>query len=102
MFSEFVNLAGEFGVQGLALAVIVLCLIYVARVNGLVVDGKWARVANVLLSTILSGLNPLNAEAPEALVAVIASLGSALLYEFIQFASKKLEQEKKHPVEVKK
>lgn len=102
MFSEFVNLAGEFGVQGLGLAVIVLTLIYVARVNGLVVDGKWARVANVVLSTILSGLNPLNAEAPEALVAVIASLGSALLYEFIQFASKKLADQKHPAVEVKK
>jgi hypothetical protein len=95
MFDQFISLAGEFGWQGLALAVIVLALVYIARINGLVIDGKWARVANVVLSTILSGLDPFNPQAPEALVAVIASLGSALLYEFIRFASKKLEEQKK-------
>lgn len=95
MFQELIALASEFGVQGLALALLVLALVYLARVNGLVVDGKWARVANVVLSSILAGLNPLDPSAPEALVAVIASLGSALLYEFIQFASKKLQDQKK-------
>lgn len=95
MFNELIQLAGEYGWQGLALAVVVLALVYVARLNGLVVDGKMARIANVALASILAGLNPLNPEAPEALVAVIASLGSALLYEFIQFASKKLAEQKK-------
>lgn len=97
MFDQFVALAGEFGWQGLALAVIVLALVYVGRVNGLVINGQWARVANVVLSTILSGLDPLNPQAPEALVAVIASLGSALLYEFIQFASKQMAEKKAKP-----
>lgn len=92
MFSEFVTLMSGYGWQGAALALVVLVLVYVARVNGLVVDGSMARVANVVLSSILAGLNPLDPTAESALMAVIASLGSALLYEFIQFATEKLRK----------
>lgn len=100
MFGEFVGLAKEFGSTGLMLALVIFVLVYVARMNGLVVNGKWARVANIVLSSVLSGLDPLNPQAEEALVAVIASLGSALLYEFIQFASKKMEEQKKTPEKI--
>lgn len=93
MFDQFVSLAGSFGWQGLAFAVVVLVLVYIARINGLVVNGSNARIANVVLSAILSGLNPLDPDVEKAIVAVIASLGSALLYEFIRFAQKKLEEQ---------
>lgn len=93
MFDQFVSIASSFGWQGLSLAIIVLVLVYVARINGLVVNGANARIANVVLSAILSGLNPLDPSAEQAIVAVIASLGSALLYEFIRFAQKKLEEQ---------
>lgn len=95
MFDQFVSVFGEFGWVGFGVALIVLALVYVARLNGLVANGNMARVANVTLAAILAGLNPLDPEAGPALVAVIGSLGSALLYEFIQFAVKKLEEQKK-------
>lgn len=94
MFTDFLKLAGEFGVQGLLFALVVFVLVYVARMNGLVIDGKWARFANVVLATVLTGLDPLQPQMEESIVAVIASLGSALLYEFIQFATKKLAEQK--------
>lgn len=95
MFEQFIGLAAEYGWQGMLFALVVLVLVYVARINGLVVNGNWARVANVVLAAILTGLNPLEPDAEKAIVAVIASLGSALLYEFIQFATKKLAEAKK-------
>ncbi|APU89237.1 MAG: hypothetical protein DYG85_06375 [Chloroflexi bacterium CFX1] len=95
MFEQFIGLAAEYGWQGMLFALVVLVLVYVARINGLVVNGNWARVANVVLAAILTGLNPLESDAEKAIVAVIASLGSALLYEFIQFATKKLAEAKK-------
>ena len=70
-------------------------MVYVSRINGLVVNGTWARIANVTLSTILSGLDPLNPNAEQALVAIIAALGSGLLFELIQMGAKKLEEQKK-------
>lgn len=94
MFGDFIEIAKEHGPEGVGLAIIVLGLVYLARINGMVINGKWARVANVVLSTILSGLDPLNPNAEESLVAVIASLGSALIYELIQLGAKRLEEQK--------
>ena len=93
MFDQFVSLASQYGWQGLAAALGVLVLVYLCRINGLVISGANARIANIVLSAIISGLNPLDPEASHVLVAVIASLGSALLYEFIRFAQKKLEEQ---------
>lgn len=94
MFAEFVSLATQYGWQGVLFALVVLALVYFARINGLVVDGNGARIANVVLSAILTGLNPLDPSAPDAIVAVIASLGSALLYELIRWANSRLNPAK--------
>lgn len=90
MFDELIRAAGEFGPTGLALALVVLVLVYAARLGGLVVDGKWARIANIVLSAVLAGLNPLDPAATETLVAVIASIASALIYEALKYAGEKV------------
>ena len=93
--TELVTLFKESFPAGGWLALAVLIMVYVSRINGLVVNGTWARIANVTLSTILSGLDPLNPNAEQALVAIIAALGSGLLFELIQMGAKKLEEQKK-------
>jgi hypothetical protein len=94
-FNEIVTLFKENSAAGGWLALLVLVLVYIGRINGLVVNGTVARIANVTLSTILSGLDPLNPNAEQALVATIAALGSGLLFELIQMGSKRLEEQKK-------
>lgn len=94
-FADFIELFKESFPAGGFLALAVLAFVYIARVNGLVINGNWARIANVTLSTILSGLDPLNPNAEQGLVMVIATLGSGLLFELIQLGSKRLEEQKK-------
>lgn len=94
-FSELIELFKESFPAGGWIALAVLIFVYAARINGLVINGKWARISNVLLSTILSGLDPLNPNAEQALVAIIASLGSGLIYELIQLGAEKLKEQKK-------
>ena len=94
-FTELVDLFKESFPGGAWIALAVLVFVYAARINGLVVNGNWARIANVTLSTILSGLDPLNPNAEQALVAIIAALSSGLLFELIQMGSKKLSDQKK-------
>lgn len=73
----------SFGLPGLLIVVVVLILIYVARISGLVATGNQARIANIVLTAILFGLSE-DPTATAALQAAIASIASALLYELFK------------------
>lgn len=88
MFNEFVSLLSAYGPAGIGFSLVVLILIYVARVSGLVITGNQARLANVLLSVILSGLAA-DPGAGKSLEAILISLVSSLLYELFKYAQSK-------------
>lgn len=63
-----------------------LSLVQANGVLGLIVGSKGQKqAANAVLSILLGGVSLLNPESSEVIVAAIASIFSALAYEFIRF-----------------
>ena len=89
---QFEELAKAHGVEGVFVALIVLALVYAAKFSGLVKNGNVARIVNVVLSVVFGGYQ--FGEDASAFIAVIASLGSALLYQFIEWAIGKIGKSK--------
>jgi len=87
---QLVELAKANGVTGVLVALVVLALVYVGKFSGLVPagNGNAARIVNVVLAVVFGGYQ--FGDDAGAVVAVIASLGSALLYTLIEWAIKKL------------
>jgi hypothetical protein len=90
MFEQLFNELGAAGLPGLLVALVVLVGVFLARRGGIVVSGDQARIANLMIAVIASGLDPLNVQADDALVAVIGSIVSALLFEGIKLIGDKM------------
>lgn len=80
---QFVELAKANGTIGIVVAVVVLVLIYLAKFSGLIKNGNVARIVNVVLAVVFGGYQ--FGDNGAAIVTVIASLGSALLYQLIEY-----------------
>lgn len=70
------------GLPGLLIALAVLAFVFFAKRGNLVISGASARIANLVLSAILSGLDPAASMDERLILASMASIISSLLYEF--------------------
>lgn len=86
---NFLNLVQGNGVEGLVVGFLVLVIVYLLSAGNVVVSGGQKRLANVILSILLAGLSLTNPKEADVIVSAIASVGSALTFEFIQFLAKK-------------
>lgn len=93
--SDFIQLVQANGVLGLIVGLFVLVIVYGLSKGGVVVTGGQKQAANVVLSILLAGLSLLNPEGADVIVAAIASIGSALVYEFIKYLGKQAEAKSK-------
>lgn len=82
---NFLQLIQANGIEGLVTGAAVLVLVYALSAGNVAVSGNAKRLANVVLSIMLSGLSLLDPGQNEAVEAALASVLSALAYEFIQF-----------------
>lgn len=82
---NFLQLIQANGIEGLVTGAAVLVLVYALSAGNVAVSGNAKRLANVVLSIMLSGLSLLDPGQNEAIEAALASVLSALAYEFIQF-----------------
>lgn len=83
--TEFIALVQANGVLGLVIGLIVLISVYALGKGGVVVTSGQKQSANVILSILLAGVSLFNPESAEVVVATIASIGSALVYELIKW-----------------
>lgn len=81
MFEQLLQVAQTYGLPGLLIALVVLVGVFLAKRGGLVVTGNQARIANITLAAIIAGLDPANPEAEKAIIAAIAAIASALIYQ---------------------
>lgn len=88
--SDFISLVQANGVIGLVVGLVVLASVFGLSKGGVVVTGPQKQSANVILSILLAGVSLVNPESSDVVVAAIASIGSALVYELIKWAWKKL------------
>lgn len=88
--SDFISLVQANGVIGLVVGLVVLLSVFGLSKGGVVVTGSQKQAANVILSILLAGVSLVNPESSDVVVAAIASIGSALVYELIKWAGKKL------------
>lgn len=77
-----IDTLSAFGVPGMIAVAIILFTVFIAKKSGLVATGNQARIANVVMSAILFGLGE-NPQSEGALMAVLASVLSALAYELL-------------------
>lgn len=87
--SEFLTLVQANGVLGLIVGLAVLVIVFGLSKGGVVVSGAQKQSANVILSLLLAGVSLLNPESADVIVASIASIGSALVYELIKYLGSK-------------
>lgn len=87
---DFVELVKANGVLGLVTGLVVLVAVFALSKSGVVVTGDQKRFANVILSVLLAGLSLVNPEDPQVVVAAIASVASALLYELIKWVGQRV------------
>lgn len=92
--SEFITLVTQNGVTGLVTGLFVLLFVFGLSYGQLTVTGGQKRAANVILSIFLSGVSLVNPENPDVVVAAIASVSSALAYEFIIFIGTQARRKK--------
>jgi len=84
---QFLAIVSANGKEGLVLGVAVLVLVFGLNRSGVAVTKEQKQAANVVLSLLLSGVQLLDPSSQSVVVATIASLGSALAYEAIRWAS---------------
>lgn len=82
---QFLELVSNSGQLGLSVGVAVLALVYFLNRAGVVASKGQKQAANLILSTLLAGVELLDPELEKVVAASLASLGSALAYEFIRF-----------------
>lgn len=85
---QFAELVKALGPVGVITGLIVLIAIYLAKWGGLIKNGNVARVVNIVLSVVFGGYQ--FGDDKGAFVSVVAMLASSLLFELVQWASKKL------------
>lgn len=82
---QFVSLVQANGVLGLITGLIVLVTVFGLSQGGVTVTQGQKQSANVVLSILLSGVSLFNPGQNDTVVAAIASISSALAYEFIRY-----------------
>ena len=82
----FLELVKANGVQGLFIGFAVLLFVFGLNKSGVVVTKGQKQLANVALSLLLAGVSLTDPSQADAVVAAVASLGSAVAYELIRFA----------------
>lgn len=92
--SEFITLVQANGVLGLLVGLFVLVLVFGLSKGGVIVTGKQKQAANVVLSLLLAGVSLVNPQNADVIVAAIASIASALVYELIKYLGAKAVQPK--------
>ena len=86
---NFIQLVQANGVLGLIVGLIVLVSVFLLSRGGVVVTQGQKQSANVAMSILLAGLSLVNPEGSDVVVAAIASIGSALVYELIRYIGTK-------------
>lgn len=92
--SEFLTLVQSNGITGLFVGLLVLLTVYALNAGNVIVTGGQKRSANVILSILLAGVSLLNPESADVVVASIASISSALIYEFVNYLLAKRQAQK--------
>jgi hypothetical protein len=92
--SEFITLVQANGILGLLVGLFVLVLVFGLSKGGVIVTGKQKQTANVVLSLLLAGVSLVNPQSSDVIVASIASIASALVYELIKYLGAKAAQPK--------
>ena len=82
----FLELVKANGVQGLYIGSGVLLVVFGLNKSGVVVTKGQKQLANVALSLLLAGVSLTDPSQADAVVAAVASVGSAVAYELIRFA----------------
>jgi|GEM_PF-3116446 len=90
------NQLTELGLPGILIALVVLVGVFLAKRSGLVVKGDHARAANLVLAAILSGLAETGSVDERAIVAAVASITSALIFELYGYLETKLTTRPAH------
>lgn len=88
----FIELVKGAGPEGLYVGFFVLLFVYALSAGGVVVTKGQKQSANVVLSILLSGLQLLNPKDEQALIAAIASIASAVAYEFVRWLAAKQKE----------
>ena len=83
--SDFITLVTSNGLTGLIVGLAVLVAVYGMSAANITVTGNQTRIANVVLSILISGVSLVNPESADVVVGAIATVSSALVYEFIQY-----------------
>jgi hypothetical protein len=91
---KFIELVQVNGVLGLIVGLIVLVTVFLLSRGGVIVTQGQKQSANVVMSILLAGLSLVNPESSDVVVAAIASIGSALVYEGIRYIGKKTSKAK--------
>lgn len=87
--NEFIELVKAAGLPGLIVGLLVLLSVFGLTKGGVTVTKGQKQLANIMLSILLAGVNLVNAQTVDVLIAAIASIASALVYELIHGAVKK-------------
>ena len=87
--SEFLSLVQANGVLGLGVGLGVLLIVFGLSSGGVVATKGQKQAANAVLSIALAGVSLLDPQPAAVTQAAIASIGSALAYEFIRFLASK-------------
>lgn len=91
---HFLSLVTTNGIEGLFVGLFVLVIVFALSAGNVVVSGNQKRVANLTLSILLAGVSLINPQDSQVIVSAIASISSALTFEFIQFLARKNAERK--------
>lgn len=94
---NFLALVTSNGIEGFMVGLIVLVVVFALSASNVVVSGDQKRVANMTLSILLAGVSIVNPQDSQVIVSAIASISSALMFEFIQFLYRKQAERKLSP-----
>jgi len=81
----FLELVKANGVQGLFIGFIVLLAVFGLNKSGVVVSKGQKQLANVILSLLLAGVSLTDPSQADAVIAAVASIGSAVAYELLRY-----------------
>jgi hypothetical protein len=90
-FQTLIETLSAFGVPGLIATALILIGVFAAKKSGLVASGDHARIANIVLSAILYGLNA-SPESSNALNAALSSILAALAFQLLERLGKYLNK----------
>lgn len=82
----------ESGLTGLLLALLVLVIVYISKFTNLVKNGDFARLSNVFLSLLFSGLPTTPDSAEKQIVFVVCALASAAIHELFSYLKKRSDK----------